>query len=241
MQRVDEDEAGAELAPAPGGQGAQIVQVAHAPGAGRPHRVDLRHEAPLARAGDGLGVESVRRDDQGRGLPQALGLGDDLVPAQWQVAGNREARLAHEDAVDLDGLDPVVHLPERAALPVLRLHPGVHRAAVRDVHPQPAVLALSGDVDGRQHAAPVAQPDLLAGCRDGLAAGDVEPQGAQHGRDRGRADVDVVAGLVPVLGGHAIRGREPAEIVRDRGPLGHLRDAHQTSGRRPAHGRARSS
>ena len=70
VQRVDEDEAGAELASAPRGQRGEVVQVAHAPRLRRAHRVDLRHEAPLAVAGDRVRVEAVRRHDERRRGPR---------------------------------------------------------------------------------------------------------------------------------------------------------------------------
>ncbi len=51
VQRVDQDEAGAELASRPAGQVGQVVQVAVAPGAARPDRVQLDGQppGPLAR------------------------------------------------------------------------------------------------------------------------------------------------------------------------------------------------
>ena len=84
-------------------------------------------------------------------------LRDDRMPAERKVAGNREARLAGEHAIDEHRLDPPVHLVELAPGAVLQFNASDHLLAVRHVHRQAAVLALAADERRRQGAPPAAQ------------------------------------------------------------------------------------
>ena len=57
-------------------------------------------------------VEPTRGHDKGGRGEGRRRLGDDRMPAEREVAGNREARLAGEHAIDEHRVDPPVHLVE---------------------------------------------------------------------------------------------------------------------------------
>ncbi len=192
VQRVDEHEVGAEVGGAPDRQLGEVVEVAEAPRPARAHRVQLGHEAPAAAlAGERGGqLEPLRRHHEraarGGGLTGRLDPGHEPVPAERQVGGHREGRLAHLRAVDHPRVDPVVLLRQLAPPAALELGPHLHRAAVRQVHRHPGRRARSRHHHRRQGAPPRTLLGLLERHLHRVVGRRVDSERRQHRHDRRR-------------------------------------------------------
>ena len=163
VQRVDQDVVGAE-ARRPGGQRAEVGEVADAPRARGPDAVELRREPPAPVVARGVREpQPGRRDDQRAGHLAVVRAGVQRVVAQRQVARHRERRLADPGAVDVARLDPAVDLVQPPPGPVLELDLEPGRVAVDHVHPAGGVLALDRHQAGRHHPPPAVE--LLVGQR----------------------------------------------------------------------------
>ena len=118
VQRVDEDEVGAELVPAPRCRVPRGRRRRRANDRRDAHRVQLGREAPAAARLRSRSGQLERRGVTTRTVESELLLVElgarDLRrgngASRWEVAGQRERRLADGHAVDLDRLDPAVDL-----------------------------------------------------------------------------------------------------------------------------------
>ena len=160
MHRVHQDEATAELA-GPFGDGAQIVQIAHAPGFSRTRGIQLGHQAPgtTARHAFGQAEERRRHHEYTVLLQHQLAIAGitsrmKFVPTQRQRGIGFEGRLAHEPSVDLTRLGPVLHLAQRHPPARFEFEPDVDGRAGRHVHQHALGAALGGDHRMRNHPTP---------------------------------------------------------------------------------------
>ena len=229
MKRVDEKEAGAEPAAAPRREISAVAEVADPPGAARARGVDLGHEPPLPIADDPLGVEPARGHDEGGRGASLRRLGDHRMPAERKVAGNREARLAGEHAIDEHRVDPPVHLVELASGSVLQFNASDHLLAVRHVHRQAAVLALAADERRRQGAPPIAQRRALKLGTDLVLAPARNTQCRQHRAYGRRTHRNEAAGLIPVLRRDPVSAGKAGQGLADRLERPAVRAAHRVS------------
>ncbi len=116
VQRVDQQEVGAELGGGPHGEVGQVDEVAHAPGLARPHAVQLRRETPGPAVADRLRQAEPRRGhDQHRVGHRVAGARTDAVVAERQVGGDRERRLTDRPVADRPRRHPPVHLGQVVA------------------------------------------------------------------------------------------------------------------------------
>ena len=116
MQRIDKYEPGSEFAAAPRRKRGEIMEIADPPRFARARRVDLRHEAPLAIAGDRIRIKSHGSHDQ-RGLRlTVIAFGVQRVPPESKINGDGERSLANQEAVNINRRCPVVDLRELHAL-----------------------------------------------------------------------------------------------------------------------------
>ena len=116
VQRVDEQEVGAELAAGQPADLREVRQVPDAPRGARADRVELRHEPPGPVPADRVGHVEVRRGHDERAVRVGgRAAGDDLVPAERQVVGQRERRAAHQAPVDRPRVGGHVGLRDLAA------------------------------------------------------------------------------------------------------------------------------
>ncbi len=133
-----------------------------------------------------------------------IGVEDQPVVAQRQVAGKLEGGLTDHLSVDVAGRFPVVHLVGVALATVLKAHHQPGGAPV--VHMQVDIGHGPGTRhgDGRQHGA----PGLVAACGqravDGVGTGCIDAHSAEHGDHRGVVHLGVTALPVPELRGDPI-------------------------------------
>ena len=214
VERVDQDEVGPQVSPAPAGQLGQVGQVADPPRPARTHRVELGHEPPGPPVGQhGRQCEPVRCHDERRAGPTLRRLRVHRVPARRQLGTQLEGRLADPASVDATGRDPGLDLAGIDPAATLELDPDLYGVTVVDVDPNLMRRALSRHHDRRQHASPRAVPGpperalhVLIGLGD-----DIERR--QHRADGAGGHQHVPAPPVPVVGGHVVR---PSQIGQPR-------------------------
>src|SRR5690606_26763076 len=153
-----------------------------------------------------------------RGGPGGL----ELVPPEREVLGELEHRTADEPPVHLARLGVVVHL-HGVARATARLGVDVQRevdaVAVRDVHGDPAAVALTHHDRGGQHPAPRVELAVRERHLDLLGARRVDAEGRER-RDHRPFVGRVRPAAVPRAGGHdAVGVRERVEPLARFPPL----------------------
>ncbi|MCY1238582.1 hypothetical protein D9M72_513270 [compost metagenome] len=112
----------------------KVGEIADAPRAGRPDRVQLGCEPPMALGCQAPGgFQPLGRNDQGtfREFPGSIGMQG--VPAKGQIAGNGKGRPPCERSVHVPRILPVVALAGLNAVPVLGYRPHTDGCSVRDM------------------------------------------------------------------------------------------------------------
>jgi len=214
VQRVDEQEVGAQVT-RERGEFAQVGQVAEAPRAVRPDRVELGHEAPAATGRQVLvrSRQRLRGDRERRVHRAGLEFRDDLVPADRQVRGKEEGRPAHEGAVDRPRRDPDVELGEVPAPTALERYPRGHGGAVRHVDRKVGLVAGADHRARREHVAPGRVLEVRERGTDRLRGGGVDAEGSED-RDHGLPGHDPVVPLeVPEVEGHSVGSGQAAQFL----------------------------
>ena len=196
MQRVHQDEAGAELVPAPGREVGEVDEVAEAPGPPGPHGVELGHEAPQATAGQRRRVEPGGGHHQRGRWPPRRRCGPPRVcqPSGRSAGSSNVASPTRRPSIHCGSTRWSTCCDGTAPPPSSRLHPHLGGAAVRQVDPDPAGRPGRRDEDRGQRPPPAGAGAGRPGRRPPTPASTAStPERPQHRLDRVRRHVHVVA------------------------------------------------
>lgn len=214
----------------------EVAEVADALTAGTAHLVQLRHQAGARRLAQDRGqLQSLRDGDEGRLLrpldERHLRPGEELVPPEREVGRQLEGRLAHQDPVDLPGVDDVLDLHEVATPTPFELDVDRDGAAVRDVDEEAKGVPLALD-DGRgQRASPRGGADPLERGRRRGVVRDVLAHRLEHRPQRAARDPTVLTAPVPPVGVDPLCGgqllQQPAGLLRGVRLVAHVASLQQ--------------
>ena len=238
MDRVDEQKVGPARARGCR-QIAEVGEIAHAPRGARPHRVQLRHEAPAAAAprASGRVGHAFGRDDERHGClanrRRALAATTERrfgrvhgVPAERQVGRQRHLDAPPRDAVDLAGGRLLSGDRQVAPRPVFERDDQAHIVPVAHVHEQ-RPRGRARHERGRQQSPPRRGVSLGERGRHRGIRRRIDVHGGEHRAQGRRGHGHAVAEERPVLRRDAVRVGETREIGRG-AVSGHgcLRAAH---------------